>query len=152
MRLVGIENWHAIDWTVRIGSCHRIDYIIGANHQSDIRLGELGIDFIEIINLVVFDTGFSQQHIHVPRHATGDRVNRIFNMHTARLQQVFHFLELVLCLGDSHAITGNDNDIISIGHHDRCILRLDFFHAAFDVFFHRCTAVTAEAAEQYVGQ
>ncbi len=127
--LVRIQDRHAVNRAGRICSGHRVDHVIGADHQRDIRVLELRVDFILVVNQVVGHAGLRQQHIHVAGHAPGDRVNRELHRDAALDQQLAQFPDLVLGLRDGHAVAGNDQNLLRKGHHHADVRGLDGLHA-----------------------
>src|SRR5215471_7368041 len=49
--LIGIEYWHTRDGAVLIASGKGVDYVVGAHHKSDVRQGELPVDFLHLQEL-----------------------------------------------------------------------------------------------------
>ena len=68
------------------------------------RLAEFRVDIFQLEHFVIGDIGFSQQHVHVPRHAARDRMDRVFDVDAFLLQQITHFAQRVLGLGHGHAM------------------------------------------------
>src|SRR5690606_14801743 len=48
LRVDHVEDRHAVDRAGRIGLRHRIDHVVGADHQADVRVLELGIDVVHV--------------------------------------------------------------------------------------------------------
>src|ERR1700728_1884878 len=80
---INIQNWHAIDWAAGIASSRGICDVVRANHQRNVCLRKIAINFVEVQQLVVGDVRFGQQHIHVPGHAASYRMNTEFHVHAA---------------------------------------------------------------------
>src|SRR5260370_23953052 len=115
MRFVHVENRHSVDGAGRVGAGGRVGNVVGANHQSDIGLGEIAVDLIHLDQAVVGNVGFGQQNVHVAGHASGNGMNGKAHVHAALAQAVVKFAHFVLGLGHSHAVSGNDNDPVRGG-------------------------------------
>ena len=80
--MVGIEDRHAVDRTFRIAARDRIDDIIRADDQCGISRIKFLVDFIQVKNTIIRNAGLGQQHIHMPGHASGDRMDRELDINT----------------------------------------------------------------------
>src|SRR6266403_3766337 len=109
---VNVEDWHPVDGAGSIGAGGRVGDVVGANHQSDVGLGEVTIDLIHLNQAVVGNIGFGEQHIHVARHASGNGVNGEAHVHTALAQSIVEFADFVLSLSHSHAVSRNHDDAV----------------------------------------
>jgi hypothetical protein len=83
-----------------------IGHVIGADHIGDVGGGEVAIDLVELEDLLIGHVRFGQQHVHMARHAPGDRMDRIADPDPVPLQQVGHLFERVLRLRHGHAVAG----------------------------------------------
>ena len=110
-RLVDVEDRHAVDRRGRVVARRRVGHVVGADHVGDVGLRELRVDVLKLEHLVVGDVGFGQEHVHVPRHAAGDRVDGVFHLHALRLQLVGHLAQRVLRLRHRHAVARHDDDL-----------------------------------------
>ena len=81
LRLIDVENRHAGDRTRRVVAGIRIDDVVCADHDADVRLFKRGINRVHFFEFVVFDVSFGHQHVHVSGHATGDWVNGVLDLH-----------------------------------------------------------------------
>ena len=84
---------------------------------------ELAVDLVHLLELVVGHVGLGQQHVHVARHAPGDRVDRVLDLDAALLELLGHLAHRVLGLGDGHAVAGHDDDLAGVGELDRDVRR-----------------------------
>ena len=57
----------------------RVHHVVGAEDDGHVGLAELAIDVFHLEHLVVRHLGLGQQHVHVARHAAGDRVDRVLD-------------------------------------------------------------------------
>ena len=85
---IHVKNWHAKNWAGLIFTGGRVSNVVCANYQRDVSLRKVGIDFIEIEQLIVGNVGFRQQHVHVPRHAAGHGVNPELHIHPTASQRI----------------------------------------------------------------
>src|SRR5699024_12106674 len=100
--------------------------VVGANDQRGIRVREFGIDFLQVENQVVGYARFRQQYVHVPRHASGNRVDGELDVDVVLLLQHLHeFPQLVLGLSHGQTVTGDDNQRVAVGEGGSSIERLD---------------------------
>ena len=79
-----------------------VDDVVGADDQAHVGLRHLGVDVVHLDELVVWNVGLGQQHVHVPRHAAGHRVNAKGHVHAALGQRIEHLAYLVLRLCHRH--------------------------------------------------
>ena len=84
--MIGIQDRHAVDRACGIRSRSRVDDIVCADNKSDVRACKLGVDLVLVINNVVRHAGLRQQHIHMARHSSRDRVNRELDVDAAAYQ------------------------------------------------------------------
>ena len=68
--------------------------------------------------MVISNTGLGKKDIHVPGHPPCDRVDCELYLNVPALEQVSQFLDLLLGLGNRHAIPGSDDYLVRIGKHD----------------------------------
>ena len=84
---------------------------------------EFVVDVVHFLHRVVVDVGLGQQHVHVPGHPPGHRVDRVLHRDALVLEQAGQVLDGVLGLGDGHAVAGHDDDLVGVGHLDRGVGR-----------------------------
>src|SRR5262249_46498049 len=114
-RLIDIENRHPKDGARLVGARSRIGDVVGANDEGDIGLREVTVDFVHVEKAIVGNVGFREQDVHVPGHATGDRMNRKLHVHAALGERIVEFAHFVLRLRDGHTVTGNDDNFVGGG-------------------------------------
>ena len=102
--------------------------------------------------LVVGDIGLGQKHVHVPRHSPGDGMNGEFHLAAAGLDLLGQLADLVLGMGDRHAVAGDHDHAAGIGKLNGRIFNRDaadrFAFQRFGRAARRRAA--AERAEQHV--
>src|SRR5574344_294622 len=76
------QHRHASDGAVGVFGGAGVDDAVGADDDDHVGLGEVVVDLIHLHDDVVGHLGFGQQHVHVPRHATGDGVDSKLHLHT----------------------------------------------------------------------
>jgi hypothetical protein len=59
---------------------------------------ELAVDVVHLLELVVGHVGLGEEHVHVPRHAPGDRVDGELHLHALVLEELRHLAHRVLGL------------------------------------------------------
>ncbi len=124
--LVRFENGHAINGRALGGVGRRIEHVVGPHDNDQIGIGKHGIDHIHFQHVFVIHICFGQQHVHVSGHASGHGMNGVINPGPSGLQRVGQLLDLVLGLGQSHAVTGHDDHPLGGGQqpgHVRILLR-----------------------------
>ena len=57
---------------------------------------ELVVDLVHLVQPVVRDVGLGEQHVHVAGHAAGHRMDRVFHLAAALLDQLGQLAHLVL--------------------------------------------------------
>ena len=60
----------------------------GAEDQDDIGLRESGVGLLEVEQLLVGHVCFGEEHVHVPWHSPGNRVDRIVQVDAVLLQRI----------------------------------------------------------------
>ena len=115
LRLVDVQDRHAVDRTRRVVSGGRVDHVVGADHQRHVGPAELVVDFVHVVQPVVGNIRLGQQHVHVAGHAAGDRMDGVLHLAAALLDQFGQFANLVLGLGHGHAVAGNDDHVARVG-------------------------------------
>ena len=103
----------------RIVARRGVGDVVGADDDGDVGTAELAVDVVHLLHRVVLDVGLGQQHIHVPGHAAGDRVDRVLDLDALGLEQVGHLLDRVLGLRDGQAVAGHHDHLVGVGHLDR---------------------------------
>ena len=78
--------------------------------ETDVHLGEGGIDRVHLLELLVGHVGFGEQDVHVPGHSAGDGMDRVFDIDAARFEQIRQVADRVLGLGHRHAVARRDHD------------------------------------------
>ena len=107
--LVHIQNGHAIDGRALGGIGRRIDHVIGPHDDGQIRLWKERVHRVHFQQMFIVHIGFSQKHVHVPGHPAGNRVNGVIHLGPVGLQRVRQLLDLMLGLGQGHAVAGHDD-------------------------------------------
>src|ERR1039458_4036456 len=104
LRLVGIDDRHAVDgaaWS-RVGG--RVHRVVGPDDEGHIRCGHLGIGLVHLLELVVRNVGLGQQDVHVPRHASCHRVYGVGHIDSLGHQRIGQLAHRVLRLGRGQAV------------------------------------------------
>jgi hypothetical protein len=83
LRIDHVEDRHAVDRAGRVGLGHRVDHVVGADDERHVGVLELGVDVVHVGDQVVGHAGLGEQHVHVARHAAGDRVDRELDLDAA---------------------------------------------------------------------
>ena len=93
MGLVHVKDRHAVDRRRLIGACSRIDNIIGTDHEDHVRGGEFGINLLHLLELLVGHGCLSQKHVHMSRHATRHRMDRVVDLNATGGEEVGQFAQ-----------------------------------------------------------
>ncbi len=64
--------------------------------------------------MLIIHIGFCKQHIHVPGHAARDRMDGVIDLCAVFLQCVSKVFDLMLGLGQGHAVARHDNDVFGV--------------------------------------
>jgi hypothetical protein len=64
---------------------------LAADHEGDIGRCEIAVDLLQFKDLVIGNVGLGEQHVHVARHAPGDRMD-YFTMPLARASCSAYFI------------------------------------------------------------
>jgi len=70
LRLINVEDRHPIKGTA-LAAGGRVDHVVGADHQGDVGALELGVDVVEVVELVVGDAGLDCGKLLKPRSIEG---------------------------------------------------------------------------------
>ena len=127
-RRLDIQNRHAVDGRRLVRLRRRVGDVVRADDEGDVGGFEFTVDFVQFKDFVIGHVGFRQQDVHVTRHPARDRVDGIGYFDAFGFQQVGHFAQGMLCLGDGHAVTGDDDDLVRIGHDEGRVFRPAGFH------------------------
>src|SRR5690606_38335508 len=131
--LVGLEDRHAGDRRLRIGLGRRVDHVVGTQNQNHVGLAEFAVDVFHLEDLLVGHFGLGQQDVHVARHTTGNRVDRVLHG-DATLGQLFGQLhQRVLGTGHGQAVTGDDHHGVGVGQQEGGVVGGTGLHAALDL-------------------
>ena len=87
LRLVDVQDRHAVDRAPGLVARRRVDDVVRADHEHDVGLRELGVDLVHLLERGVGHVRLGEQHVHVARHAAGDRMDRERDLDPLRLEQ-----------------------------------------------------------------
>ncbi|GEM_PF-3787311 len=146
-RLFDIKDWHAEE-RAALPVRRRVDDVVGPNDEDDVGAWELRVHLVPVEEVVVGDPCLGEQDVHVPGHPPGDRVDRELHLDVLAFEQVGQLLNLLLGLGDRHAVAWGNDHLVRVGEHDRDVVSLDRLHAALDL--HPFLLRRAESAEEDV--
>ena len=103
----------------------RVRDVVGADDQRDVSSGELRVDVLHLLELRIGHVRLREQHVHVPRHPAGDRVDRVLHVDAALLEQLGQLADGVLGLGDREAVARDHDHVLGVGQLDRDVVRAD---------------------------
>src|SRR5688500_18450030 len=118
-RLVYIDARHAVTGTGRIVARSGIYHVVGADDEHDVGQRKLPVDLFHLEQLVVRDVRFREKDVHVSRHSSGYRMNRVLHVDAALLEIRCELAHSVLRFGNGEAVTGDDDDTSRVGECDR---------------------------------
>ena len=84
----------------------------------DVGLAELAVDVFHLEHLVVRHLGLGQQHVHVARHAAGDRVDRVLHGDALLGQLGGELLHRMLGARHRQAVAGHDDHGLGVAQHE----------------------------------
>src|SRR5690606_22718425 len=148
-RHVDVEDRHAVDRAGLAVASGRVDHVVGAQNDGDISLREVFVDVFQVVDDVVGHTGFGQQHVHVTRHTSGNRVDGEGHVHALLLQQLHELVQLVLRLGYRQTVARNDDHLAGVVHGNCSVGCVSCFHGALD-FAVFAAVIAAELAEDHI--
>ena len=111
---VGLEDGHAVDGRAFGSVGCRVHNVVGAHHDHKVGLCEHGVHRVHFEQVLIVHVGFGKQHVHMPGHAPGNGVDAVAHPGAPAFQQVGKLFDLVLGLGQGHAVTGHDNHISGV--------------------------------------
>ena len=94
LRLVDVEDGHAVDGRRLVVAGRRVDHVVGADDQRHVGVLELAVDLLHLLEPVVGDVGLGQQHVHVAGHAAGHRVDGVDHRAAVLLDQLGQLADL----------------------------------------------------------
>ena len=65
--------------------------------------------------MLVIHVGFGQEHVHVAGHAARHGMDGVIDLGASGFQGVGQLLDLVLGLGQGHAVAGHDDHVLGSG-------------------------------------
>merc|ERR1719402_1287869 len=110
------EHWHAGDEAVGVVFSCRVDSVVGSDHQGEVGVGEVVVQLVHLQHNVVRDTGLGQQHVQLPGHPAGDRVDaepHLLALLDKNLDQLGHW---VLSLSNGQSVSGHNDDAPGVDH------------------------------------
>src|SRR5690606_15661818 len=149
--LVYVDDGHAVQRTALVFTRCRVDDVVGPDHHGYVYRVHTRVDVPWLDQLLVCHVGLCQQHVHVARHAAGNRVDGVAHLGAVGLEQVSQRCDDVRGLSDSHAVPGDEHDaargfenVVGVRWRQGLDLALDSCGA--------CWRDRAEATEQHVGK
>src|SRR5690606_197237 len=109
------EDGHAVDGAGRIVERAGVDDVVGADHDDDVRLGEIVVDLVHFEDDVVGDVGFGEQHVHVTGKTACHGMNREAHLGPGVAEGLGDFVQRVLGLGGGHAVARDHDDVLGGG-------------------------------------
>ena len=109
-----IQHRHAIDRSIGCAVGRRVRHIVCTNYDGDIAGFKVRINIFHHIELIVIDVCLAQQHAHVTGHTTCHWVDGEFDFCAPLFQSGGQLGYIGLSLRKRHAITGNNDDLLSI--------------------------------------
>ena len=113
--LVHVQDGHAIDGRAFRFTGGRVHDVAGAYHQHCVAVLEIIVDGFQLAEQVVVHVNFRQKHVHVAGHAASHRMDGIAHAAAPGFHHVGQFLDLVLGLGEGHAVAGHDDQVLHVG-------------------------------------
>ena len=113
--LVRFQNGHAVNGGAFGGVGRRVDHVVGAHHHDQIGVREHGIDRVHFQQVLVIHIGFGQKHVHVAGHAARHGMNGVIDLGASGFQGVGQLFDLVLGLGQGHAVAGHNDHVLGRG-------------------------------------
>ena len=113
-RFVDVQDRHAVDRRAFRFARGGVHDVACADDHDRVAVLEIVVDRVELVEMLVIDVRFREQHVHVTGHASRDRMDRETHGRAVRLELVAKLLDLVLRLTQRHAVTRNDDDVLRI--------------------------------------
>src|SRR6516164_599428 len=77
---LNLQDRHAIDRRRRIGLRRRVGHVVGTDDKGHVGRGKVAVDLVEFEDLVIWNVGLGEQHVHMARHAASDRMDSIAHL------------------------------------------------------------------------
>src|SRR3712207_1768187 len=91
-----------------------VDDVVGADDDRGVRVVELGVYVLEVVELFVGDADLGQEHVHVPGHAARDGVDAKEHLLALRLKELHQVVHGALSLGDRESVAGYDHHLLRL--------------------------------------
>ena len=98
----------------RIVQGARIDDVVGADDDRDVRLREVVIDLFHLDHDVVRHARLGEQDVHVARQPARDRMDREAYVGAALAEKLGDVEDRILRLRHRHAVAGHDDDLLRL--------------------------------------
>mmetsp|Transcript_37577 Transcript_37577/g.58695 ORF Transcript_37577/g.58695 Transcript_37577/m.58695 type:complete len:982 (-) Transcript_37577:453-3398(-) len=109
-----LNDGHAGDGRVGVLLGRRVDGVVGADDQRDVRLVDVLVDLLHLLHDVVGHARLRQQHVQLPRHAAGDGVDAEDDLDAVVAEDLHQVGDGVLRLGHRQAVPGHDAHLLGV--------------------------------------
>ena len=98
LRLIHIEDWHTIDRRSLSIARSGVEDVVGPDDDNGIGIGKLIVDRLHLVEAIVVYISLGEEHVHMSRHTTSDRVDGVLDFGTVSSELVSQLLDLLLRL------------------------------------------------------
>ena len=96
--MIHIEDRHTVDRRSLSIARSGVEDIVGSDDDDRIGIGKLIVDRLHLVETVVVYISLSEEHVHMSRHTTSDRVYGVLDLGTVSSELVGELLDLLLRL------------------------------------------------------
>src|SRR5690606_32092258 len=120
------NDGHSVDGGAWILQGRRVHDVVRPDDDGEIGTGEQRVCLVHIrYQAIVGDVRLGQQHVHVTGHPARHGVDCVADFAALPLDELGQLAHLVLCLGDSQTIPGDDDDQPRVGELDGGVFHVE---------------------------
>ncbi len=112
--VVYIEHRHAVDGGTLCVPGGGVDHVVGPDDDGGVTGVKLGVDLLHLVELLIRDVRLAEEDIHMAGHPSSDGVDGVEDLGPVGFQLIGELFDQVLCLGQGHAVSGDDDDLLGL--------------------------------------
>ena len=96
--MIYVEDRHTIDRRPLGIASSGVEHVVSTDDDDRVGIGKLIVDRLHLVETIVVHISLGKEYVHVSRHTTSHRVDRILNISAALGELIGQLLDLLLCL------------------------------------------------------
>ena len=113
-RVAQVQNGHAVDRRAFRRVRGGVRDVICADRDGNVTGSKFRVDVLQHVKVFIIHVGFAEQYAHVAGHTPGDRMDGKFDVRAPGFQGAGKVCNVCLSLGERHAVTGHENDLLRL--------------------------------------